>query len=666
MGFLKTALICLLALTGAIGIAQNVMPDPSPLVPETTVPATTPDPANDDGAQALTKTDIDAWLDGYMPYALHSGDIPGAVVTVVKDGKILTTKGYGYANVENRTPVVADKTLFRPGSVSKLVTWTAVMQMVEQGKIDLDEDVNTYLDFKIPPRNGQPVTTRQLMTHTAGFEERIKYLISSDPESVQPLGAYLKKWVPERIFDAGTTPAYSNWGTALAGYLVERVSGTPFNDYVDQNIFTPLGMENSTLRQPLPDNLKADIATGYTLASGEAQDFEYVIPYPAGSMSATGTDMGRFMIAHLQGGELDGKTILKPETAKMMHNSPLTIIPELNRMELGFFETNTNGRQVIAHLGDTQGFHTSLHLFRKENVGFYVSFNGAGKQGAVGTLRNAVFEDFADRYFPGNITDGKVDKETAAEHASMMAGLWQNSRRSESSFIAMAGLLGQTEVSVGPDGELVIPALLDKGGAPRKWVEIAPFVWRDMNGEDRIAAVVKDGQVVRWSMDQMSPFMVFDRVPTSISSGWIMPLLFISLAIFMLTFVLWPVSALIRRKYSAPMLVEGKARKAYRWTRIFSFLVVVVLVGWAIAITAMFGDLENLSDSFDKWLWLLQIGGLIVFVGAVSVTGWNAWLTWRDGRNWKSKLWNTLLFLAALFTLYFAYIFGLIGMTVSY
>lgn len=686
MDFIKIMIFGAAAFIGSItlgqgGLGQDVLTPPSPLTPPiVAAKAQGQAPPQDESGSVedekqLTKTDLDAWLDGYMPYALNSGDIPGAVVTVVKDGEILTARGYGYADVEKRTPVIPDQTLFRPGSVSKLVTWTAVMQEVEKGKIDLDADVNTYLDFKIPARGDKPVTMRHLMTHTAGFEEAVKYLIMSDQENLMSLEDYLKRWVPDRIFDRGTTPAYSNWGTALAGYIVQRVSGMPFNDYVDQNIFAPLGMDNSTFRQPLPEKYKDQMATGYSRASEDPLKFELVGAYPAGSLSSTGTDMARFMMAHLQKGELDGKRIMSAETAEMMHNSPLTVIPPLNRMELGFFETNTNGRQVIAHLGDTQGFHSSLHLFMNEDVGFYVSFNGGGRQGAAGTLRNAVFEDFADRYFPsdlkngpndGQTADGKVAPELAKKHAEMMAGIWQVSRRSESSFISVAGLLGQMEISVGPDGELVIPSLLGKGGAPRHWVEIAPFLWRDLNSEDRLAAVVEDGKVVRWSVDPFSPFMVFEPIPAHLSSSWILPLLYISLAILALTFLLWPVAALVRRKYAAPLAVTGKARLGYRLTRIFAVLVLAVLVGWAIAISMMFSDLDTMTGAFDGWLWLLQIAGLIAFVGAVIVTGWNMFLTWREGRHWTAKLWNTLLFLAALMVLYCAFVFKLMAMTVNY
>src|ERR1041385_3131708 len=210
---------------GVAAAQQPLSPEAKPVAAAPAAPGTTAGPGTSAADRPLTAEDMEPWLDGYMPYALHSADIAGAVVTVVKDGQVIVARGYGWADIARRSPVDPNLTLFRPGSVSKLVTWTAVMEQVEAGKLDLDADVNRYLDFEIPPRNGQPITLRQIMTHTPGFEEAIKDLITRDPKSVRPLGEYLKRWTPHRIFDAGTTPAYSNWATCLAGYMVERVSG---------------------------------------------------------------------------------------------------------------------------------------------------------------------------------------------------------------------------------------------------------------------------------------------------------------------------------------------------------------------------------------------------------------------------------------------------------
>jgi CubicO group peptidase (beta-lactamase class C family) len=179
----------------------------------------------------LATADLEAFLDGIVPQQLERENIAGATISVVKDGKLLFARGYGYADVANKKPVVAEETLFRPGSVSKLFTWTAVMQLHEQGKLDLDRDVNEYLDFKIPDAFGQPITLKNILTHTPGFEEQVKDLFTTGAVSPD-LGQYVKTHIPTRIYPPGTVPAYSNYATALAGYIVERVSGRPFNDYI--------------------------------------------------------------------------------------------------------------------------------------------------------------------------------------------------------------------------------------------------------------------------------------------------------------------------------------------------------------------------------------------------------------------------------------------------
>lgn len=619
-------------------------------------------------AHDLTVQDVNAWLDGYMPYALRSGDLAGAVVSVVKDGRVIAAKGYGYADLGRGRPVDPAMTLFRPGSVSKLVTWTAVMQLVEAGKIDLDTDINKYLDFQIPPRRGQPVTMREIMTHTAGFEETVKDLIAYNPKRAMPLGQYLKRWVPRRIFDPGTTPAYSNWATAVAGYVVERVSGESYESYVEKHIFIPLDMRTASFRQPLPAGLAPLVATGYPRASAPAKGFEIVVPAPAGGLSASGLDMAKFMIAHLE----RGKGILKPATADMMHDSPLSrvnrmsLIPPLNRMELGFFETNVNDREVIGHLGDTENFHTSLHLFMKEGVGFYVSFNSAGREASAHVLRGQLLQDFADRYFPSTVHDGRVAAATAARHAKAMVGLWIGSRRSESSFIGVLNLFGQTGISLDTRGGLVVDSLKGPGGALQQWDEIAPFVWRARYGTERLAAKVVGGRVVRWSSDRFLPFMTFDRVPASMSSGWLLPAICVSLGVFGLTFLYWPATWFVRRRYASPIKIGGSALQAYRATRMMALLVLLMVGGWAWFIISAFSDLDMLSSNSDWILWLLQIASAIIFVGAVGVAGWNLWLTWRGKQRWVARIWCILVFLVASVALYVAVEFRLLAMTVNY
>ena len=662
----KFLLAGLLALCGLAAVAQRTLPLQPPMSTEATqaeAPAPTAPPT---GGVELTPEDVNAWLDGFMPYALAEADIAGAVVAVVRNGEVVTQRGYGYADMESRRPVDPQRTLFRPGSVSKLVTWTAVMQLVEQGRLDLDADVNSYLDFEIPPYDGQPVTLRQIMTHTAGFEEQVRSLIGHDRDAIPPYDALLKRWVPERIFAPGTTPAYSNYATSLAGYIVERVSGEPFDDYVERHIFAPLRMTRSSFRQPLPPRLRPFMATGYQRASGEPVPFEIVGPAPAGSMSSTGADMARFMLAHLNEGELDGQRILQPQTARMMHTTATTFIPPLDRMLLGFFETDINGRDVIAHLGDTGAFHTSLHLFLDEETGLYASFNSGGEQGAVNGVRISLFERFADRYFPGEPETGRVPAETAAQHAQAMAGNWVASRRADSTFLNLTQLLGQVTVSVGPDGQLVLPEGFSLTGRPTDWVEIAPFVWQDRNSHQKLAAVVENGEPVRFSVSILSAFTVFERPVWYKNSALLMPLVQASLAILVLTALFWPIRWLVRRYHKAAFPLTGRELLGYRLSRLSALLILLVLVGWATVLSLLFSDLTNLAGAFDAIIVTLQVLTFLVFFGGLAVFGWYAWQVWRGRRSWKARIWSVALILAALVMIWLGLAFHLLSLGTNY
>jgi len=310
--------------------AQGPAPTPIfPSAPASSAPATAEPP----GIHDLTKADLEAFLDALLPAQLQSRDIAGAVVAVVKDGQVVLAKGYGYADFATKKPVSADQTLFRPGSISKVFTATAVLQLVEQGKLDLDRDVNDYLDFAIPKTFAEPVTLRRLLTHTAGFEEALKNLFVPSAREMRPLREYLIAGMPERIFRPGTVPSYSNYGLALAGYIVERTSGEPFEKYIAAHILAPLRMEHSSFAQPLPAALEPFMSQGYNAATQGAKNFEFIPAAPAGALSTTAADMTRFMFAFLADGTLEGATILKPETVRLKRASS-NCIPRFTRSVL--------------------------------------------------------------------------------------------------------------------------------------------------------------------------------------------------------------------------------------------------------------------------------------------------------------------------------------------
>jgi CubicO group peptidase (beta-lactamase class C family) len=644
-------------------LAQGEGVPPTPLSP---VKGTSDAPAADVAAAQLTKADVDAWLDGFFPYALHQGDVAGAVVIVVKDGEVLTQRGFGYADVAARKPVDPQYTLFRPGSVSKLFTWTAVMQLVERGKVDLDTDVNEYLDFEIPHYDGKPVTLRNILTHTAGFEEQVKGLMGTPEDGVRDLGEHLKRWVPSIIFEPGTTPAYSNYATALAGYLVQVVSGMPFDDYMDRHIFEPLGMEYSTFRQPLPERLQPHMSKGYPAASLPEKPFEIVGPAPAGSLSTSGADMARFMIAHLQKGRYGEAQILEPETAELMHTSALTLMPHLNRMLLGFYEANYNGRRVIAHAGDTQWFHSDLHLFIDDNVGLFVSLNSTGTGRTAGQLRDELFQQFADRYLPGPTLDGEVDEKTAAEHARMIAGTYLNSRRMETRFLSLLNLGGGVKVIDNGDGTIGLSAVTSPSGVPRKWREIKPFVWRQVDGKVLLEAVVEDGRVQRFSFSSVSPFLVFEPMSPAKSNTWLRPAFVAGLGALALTMLAWPISALTRRHYRVRYVLTGEDAKVHRWIRIAATATVIVWLCWIGLLSSMMSNFGLLSERTDIWLRILQLLGAIVFPAAAAVGLWNAWSVRRSRRSWYAKVWAVLLALGLLVSLWVAVAFHILSFSTNY
>jgi CubicO group peptidase (beta-lactamase class C family) len=652
MRFIRSC--AMLAAAMLVGVlAPPVAPSAAQTAPKP-VDARGPSPLR---APAMTKSDVDAWLDGYMPYALKRGDAAGAVVVVVKDGKVLTQRGFGYADVGARRPVDPETTLFKQASVSKLITWTAVMQLVEQGKIDLDRDINAYLDFRIPPFAGKPVTMRNLMTHTGGFDEVQRGLNSYDPKKIPSLGDALKRQVPYRIYAPGTTPAYSNYGTSLAGYIVERVSGLSYNDYVERHIFAPAGMTRSTFRQPLPTRLQPLMASGYMLGSGKPGPFELSSLTPSGAMTASGADMARFMLAHLD----KGGPLLKPATAAQMHDTILRLVPPLNGMALGFYEQNINGRKALSHAGDSLNFHSQLWIFPEEKVGIYMSMNAAGTQNVSGPIRAYLFEAFADRYFPFEQRDGRVDPATAREHARMMVGTYNKTRRLETSFLKAMELAGQTKISLDGEGGIRLNTAPDIGGQPRKWVEIAPFVWREAGGKMRLAAKVENGRVVRFSVDSASPYIAFDRAPWHLSTAWLTPAMLASLGALLLTAIAWPAAALVRRRYGVKTDLAPAALKSYRLTRGFAALAVGVMLGWILFVSSLVSDFSSLSGELDWALVTLQIATPIIFLGLLASAIWNIRHVWTSKRGRFAKFWSLVLLLSAVILLWIGIGFHLIG-----
>ena len=613
-------------------------------------------------AHDLTQADADAWLDGFLPYALERNDIAGAEVAIVKDGQVLTLRGFGYSDVAARKRVDPAVDMFRPGSVSKLFTWTAVMQLVEQGKIDLDVDVNRYLDFHIPAYDGKPITTRNLLTHTPGFEEAIKGGFRFEG-TVPALGDVLKHWIPKRVYPPGTTPAYSNWGAALAGYIVERISREPYDAYIEHHILQPLGMSHTTFRQPLPASLAPFMAKGYVLGSGPAHPYELISVPPAGAAAASAADMAKFMIAHLS----QGAGLLQPQTARLMQDPAYVSVPGTNRMALGFYEQRIDDLSAIGHGGDLIFFHTYLWLIPSRQVGLYVSFNSAGTENFG--LRLSLFQQFGDRYFPLTNEAPPVEQPTAREHAKLLAGSYISSRGFFSNFLDVSNLLEQAKIGLDEDGRPLLPAaaLPGMGDTPRHWIEIAPFVWQDAYGQQRLAAKLQNGRVVRWSVDEVSPFMVFDRAPWYRDAAWLLPAAQVSLAVVLIGALSWPAGALIRRRYGVALASVTSRRLAYHLLRGSCVLVLAVIGGWALVLTLISDPASKVAGlALDALLVSLELSGIVAFCGLLVSSLWSLRLAQARRAGWFPVVCSVLTLLASVFLLWVAAGFHLLSIGTNF
>ncbi|RYY55014.1 MAG: serine hydrolase, partial [Comamonadaceae bacterium] len=350
-------------------------------------------------------------------------------------------------------------------------------------------------------------------------------------------------------------------------------------------------------------------------------------------------DMGRFMIAHLQNGEYNGARILSAATAVQMHTTAQASVGPLNRMMLGFYETTINGHRAIAHGGDTMWFHSDLQLFLDDGIGIYVSTNSAGKDGAARNVRASLVTGFADRYLPlkGGLPASTVDAATARLHAQQLVGAYMSSRRPQSNFMSILNAAGLVQVIANEDGTISVPMLAKYSGAPRKWREVSPYVWRDVDGGDRIAADVVDGKVTRFSADGLAAIMVFQRQPAWMSL--LVPLSVASLLALLLTVLAWPVSALVRRRYGVRYGLSGSDARAHRVVRIAALLVLASVIAITGMVVAMLTDLNLMTPSMDGGVIALRLFALVALPLGAVVGLWNAWSVLRSGRSRWAKLW---------------------------
>jgi len=584
--------------------------------------------------------ELETFLDGLMTAQMKTNHVAGAVITVVKDGELFFSRGYGYADLEQQIPVDPARSLFRPGSVSKLFVWTAVMQQVEQGNLALDTDVNEYLDFTIPDTYPEPITLNHLLTHTPGFEDMGQDLFKLSAAEMNPLDEYLKTHIPARVFAPGEIGAYSNYGTALAGYIVERVSGLPFAEYVEQSIFAPLDMEHSTFRQPLPDNLAPDMAKGYNFSHGEYLEggFEYVQAYPAGSMSAAAIDLARFMIAHLQNGRYGETRILQETTAQQMHQQLFTHDPRLDGMAYGFFENTVNGLRIISHGGDTILFHTGLFLIPEQNVGLFISTNSVG--GAV--MGEPVMKAFLDRYYPAEVTNSPHPPADFAARITSYLGSYTMARSNQTTFEKILGLTTPINASLNEAGYLVFSF----AGEVTQYVEIEPGLLQDRY-EPANQMVYRTNEAGQRVLLPAAPF-AFIKTPWYGAAALHNLLLIGGLLLFLGTMISW-LGAFISdwRKREPQPVIGWLARLVATLFGLFFVLFVVGFLGLLLDIDPAYG-VPNVFFTTPTLLNTLMVLPIFMLITALAMPVFTV-LAWKNGVwQWRCRVHYTLLTLVAL------------------
>lgn len=593
------------------------------------------------------ETFVDATIDAQM----KAFDVPAITVSIVKDGEMIFAKGYGLANIEKQIPVTAEETLFRPGSTSKLFTWTAVMQQVEQGKVNLDADVNTYLNtFQIPATYDEPITLRHILAHTAGFEEGgLGYLIIYDPAKATSLREAMATHIPRRINPPGKYSSYSNYATALAGLIVENVSGIPFNDYIKQNILDPLGMTRSTFEEPLPDHLKEGMAVGYKRDTGafKPEPFEIIKSFgPAGALSSTSTDMAKFMLAHLNDGQLGESRILQADTAQLMHSRLFGGDDRLSGMAYGFYEEYVNGHRLIGHGGDTMQFHTNMVIDKDEDLGIFISTMGV--QG--GKARSEFVQAFYDHYYPSPLTQIAPPADFN-DRSAQYAGTYVFWRHNQSTLEKAAGLAGGLEVVPTEDNTLMLAGLFE----PRQFVEIGDNLFRQVDGPLRIAFGEDEGGNIRDLYIDGFPFMAASRQPAAEGKLFSQLLPGVSLFLFATVWVGW----LYRRKEFKTM--TGDERMAIKFSMALSGVTLVFIV---LLVSIILVEQEGLFSEIPT---LMKVTLVLPDIAAILSLGvaWFAVKAWREG-FWRKgrRIHYTLVALSGLYMSWFYYYWNFLGIQV--
>ncbi len=521
---------------------------------------------------------IAGYVDGSISTAVERMGLPSASVVVVRDGRTILQKSYGFADYAANRKADPAVTLYRQASISKLFGWILVMQQVEAGKLDLDTDVNRYLGFRIPDAFGKPITLRHLMTHSAGFTERLRGVFDEGPPA--PTEGVLRANIPERVYAPGESMAYSNYGAALAAHIAERSAGKPFAVLVQERILQPLGMERSTFAQPLPAGLARDLAVGYAPGSREPLGFEWVGTPAAGALSATPADMGRFLAMLLNGGSLDGVIIVKPETLAQMLTLARPLAPGLtDGMGLGFIGGSENGVRYMGHLGNLAGTATLLTMLPDERLGVYVAFNGQGNDGAATRVRRHLLTGLIARFGQGEPV--RVVPYTRASTAAAVAGTYLSARRKHEGFLTLGDAVDPTIVAPAGNGAITLSTVARSDRSLKLWIPTGP----DRFAEAESGSALQferdgSGEVTGMAGVMAYPVAEFDRAGDWLA--WVLPALAGAVAILVVTLIAMPIYAITHRSRALEAPASRRVARTFVPARFGAVAMVAAIGLWVL------------------------------------------------------------------------------------
>ena len=590
--------------------------------------------------EAMTPQTVETFVNGFASYALKSYDVPGLGFVMVKDGEVFFSKGYGYANVEKQVPFDPDQTIVRGGSIVKTITALAVMHLVEQGKLDLDADVNQYLThFKVPNTYDQQITARQLLHYTAGLDTRFIGIRVKSMDEIPPLGEYLAHHLTDRVRPPGEIRSYNDFEIALAGLLVEEVSGMSYDQYVQEHVFKPLGMESSSIYLSKED--EGRVALGYR-SDGQPYplNYYYLNDAAGAGFNTTVSDLARYMIMHLENGSYDGVQLLSEETAKELHTTRFQHDPHLPGIAYTFDEQYWGGLRVLAKSGGAPGFQNRMLLLPDLGIGIYFVQN----RDYSAELFSELEQEFQRRFFPGSygqplqeeipVTDPHELDRYAGYYVVMID-------YSEGSLEKVRSLADQRQVKVDDQGRLKLY------GSSLQRVGDNLFQWSN-NGD--YVAFREDNQGNITHMFYARTALL--RVPWYETFPVQMGLLGFSLVTFLTALVGWLVAGLKR---------QGKL---YGVSGSLSLLFVGFLVGLGLLLAPVFAGVDPpWVFSFAPPTELLVL--LALPLGGVALTlslAWQVFRSWKEKRGgWFVRVHNTLILLASFAFLFFLNTWNLLG-----